>query len=51
MQGNFIRINNMLFKKESDQIEKFFMKNEAKNLDFCLFFKMRSRDDFPLDSS
>ena len=45
MKGNFIRINNMLLKKESDQIEK------LKIIDFWLFFKMRSRDDFPLDSS
>ena len=31
MKGNFIRINNMLLEKESDQIEKFFAQNEAKN--------------------
>ena len=51
MKGNFTRINNMLLKKVSDQIEKFFMKNEAKNNKFLTFFKMRSRDEFPLDSS
>ena len=32
MKGNFIRIYNMLLEKESDQIEKFFVQNEAKNL-------------------
>ena len=51
MKGNFIRINNMLLKKESDQNEKFFVQNEAQNYKFLIFFKMRSRDDFPLDSS
>ena len=51
MKGNFIRTNNMLLKKESDQTEFFFVKNEAKNYIFLTFFKMRSRDDFPLNSS
>ena len=40
----------MLLKKMSDQIEKFFVQNEAKNDEYLTFFKMRSRDDFPLDS-
>ena len=31
MKRNFIRINNMLLKKMSDQIEKFFVQNKAKN--------------------
>ena len=31
IKGNFIRINNMLLEKESDQIEKFFVQNEAKH--------------------
>ena len=39
MKGNFIRINNMLLKKESDQIEKFFVQNEAKNDKFLTFFQ------------
>ena len=39
MKGNFIRINNMLFKKESDQTEIFFVKNEAKNHKFLTFFQ------------
>ena len=39
MKGNFTRINNMLLKKESDQIEKFFVKNEAKNYGFLIFFQ------------
>ena len=54
MKGNFTRINNMLLKKESDQNEKFFVQNEAWIINFWLFFKMRSGDDyhdFPLDSS
>ena len=51
MKGNFTRIDNILLEKESDQIEKFFVKNEAKNHKFLTFFKMRCRDVFPLDSS
>ena len=38
MKGNFIGINNMLLKK-SDQIEKFFVQNEAKNYKFLTFFQ------------
>ena len=38
MKGNFTRINNKLLKKESDQIEKFFVKNGAKNCGFLIFF-------------
>ena len=51
MKGNVIRINNMLLKKVSDQTENFFVKNEAKNHKLLIFFKMRSRDDFPLNGS
>ena len=47
MKGNFIRINNKLLKKESDQNEKFFLKMKLKTIIFDFFFKMRSRDDFP----
>ena len=39
MKGNFIRINNMLLEKESDQIEKFFVQNKAKNHNFLTFFQ------------
>ena len=39
MKGNFIRINNMLLEKGSDQIEKFFVLNEAKNYKFLIFFQ------------
>ena len=39
MKGNFIRINNMLLKKESEQTENFFVKNEAKNDKFLTFFQ------------
>ena len=41
----------MLSKNESNQPAEFFMQNEAKIINFSLFFKKRSRDDFPLDSS
>ena len=39
MKGNFIRINKMLLEKESDQIEKFYVQNEAKNYKFVTFFQ------------
>jgi len=39
MKGNFIRVNNMLLKKEPDQIEKFFVQNEAKNHKSLTFFQ------------
>ena len=39
MKGNLIRINNMLLEKESDQIEKFYVQNEAKNYKFLTFFQ------------
>ena len=39
MKGNFIRISNMLLKKESHQTDKFFVKNEAKNYNFDFFSK------------
>ena len=39
MKGNFIRINNMLLEKESNQIEKIFVQNEAKNYKFWTFFQ------------
>ena len=39
MKGNFIRIDNMLIKKESDQIEEFFVQNKAKNHKFLTFFQ------------
>ena len=51
MKGNCIKINNLLSKKELNQPAKFFVQNEAKNYEFFTFFKKRSRDDFPLDSS
>ena len=38
MKGNFIRINDMLLKKESDQIEKFLVKNETKKYGVLIFF-------------
>ena len=38
MKRNFIRINNMLLVKESDQIEECFVQNEAKNYKFLTFF-------------
>ena len=39
MKGNFIRIINMLLKKQSDQNEKFFVQNEAQNYRFLTFFQ------------
>ena len=39
MKGNFTRFNNMLLEKESNQIEKFFVENEAKNYGFLIFFQ------------
>jgi len=38
MKGNFIRINIMLSKSRSNQLEKYSMQNEAKNLEFFIFF-------------
>ena len=51
MKGNFVRINNTLSKNESNKPAKFFMQSRTINLEFVTFFKKRSRDDFPLDSS
>ena len=39
MKRNFIRINNMLLKKMSDQIEKFFVQNKAKHDEYLTFFQ------------
>ena len=51
MKGNFIRINIMLSKNESNQLEKLFMKHNAKNLENSIFFKRRLGKDFLLDGS
>ena len=51
MKGNFIRINIMLSKNKSNQPEKYSMQNEAKNLEFFVFFKKRLGKDFLPDSS
>ena len=51
MKGNFIRINIMLSKNRSNQLEKQSLKNEAKNLEFFIFFKKRLGKDFLLDRS
>ena len=51
MKGNSIRINIMLSIDRSNQPEKKSMQNEAKNLEFFIFFKKRLGKDFSLDSS
>ena len=51
MNGNFIRINIMLLKNMSNQPKKFSLQNNAKNLEFFIFFKKRLRKDFLLDGS
>ena len=51
MNGNFIRINIMLLKNMSNQLKKFSLQNNAKNLEFFIFFKKRLRKDFLLDGS
>ena len=51
MNWNFIRINIMLSKNRSNQPKKFSLQNNAKNLEFFIFFKKRLRKDFLLDGS
>ena len=51
MKGNFIRIIIMLSIDRSNQPEKYSMQNEAKNVEFFIFFKKRLRKDFLLDGS
>ena len=50
MKGNFIRIIIMLSIDRSNQPEKYSMQNEAKNVEFFIFFKKRLGKDFLLDS-
>ena len=49
MNLKFIRINIMLSKNRSNQTEKFYLLNNAKNLNFFFFLKKRLRKDFLLD--
>ena len=51
MNQKFIRINIMLSKKRLNRPENFFMKTEAKNNEFFIYFKKRLRKDFLLDGS
>ena len=51
MKGNFIRINIMLPKRRSNEPEKCSMQNEAKNIEFFIYFKRRLRKDFLLNGS
>ena len=48
MNQKFIRINIMLSKKRLNQPEKFFMKNEAKNMNFSFISKSASGKIFYL---
>ena len=50
MNWNIIRINIMLSKNRSNQPKKISLQNNAKNLEFFIFFKKRHWKDFLLDS-